>query len=388
MTGAATTKTQHLWTLSISRTAKAFRPISAICNGKEVESIQTEEPFLTFWYYPLNKCRFSFLLSWMSSALTLKILNPHANLYLQLCLLFGPLDLKMFTWGPKSGKFYPYFIQPYILTQGFCLLSVESNEYEISLIPSDMEPNQIILGPMALIKAVLVAGDSRRAGHMPFGPGSLVSINGHSTSLQQHGSHSLSPAEDWLWVTLSLLTKQFQGCKEPLPFLLWSASLHPCSSFVHLLTSSRHRLQLPYSISVPLGLFIWHRPETKQINQIMGHSRDLGPSLYSKTLHRAKCAFLCFGSAGPMELFPRHIRSACVLLALLTEWFLLLCTGREAAWIALPPFNFHDKFRIGASNIIGTSRRFHVKVRVPHTCPVVLFHFPWNKRRKHCTHIR
>lgn len=76
-----------------------------------------------------------------------------------------------------------------------------------------MEPNQIILGPMALIKAVLVAGDNSRAGHMPFGPGSLVGINGHSTSLQQHGSHSLSPAEDLALSHSSLLTKQFQGCK-------------------------------------------------------------------------------------------------------------------------------------------------------------------------------
>lgn len=75
------------------------------------------------------------------------------NLYLQLCLLFGPLGLKMFTWGPKAGKFYPHFIQPYILTHCFYLLSVESSEYEISLIPSDMEPKQIILGPMAFIKA-------------------------------------------------------------------------------------------------------------------------------------------------------------------------------------------------------------------------------------------
>lgn len=133
MTGAATTKTQHLWTLSISDTARHV-PISAMCNGKEVKSIQAEEPFLIFWQYPLNKCWFSFLLSWMSSTLTLKILNSHTILYLQLCLLFGPLGLKMFAWGPKSVRFYPYFIQPYILTNWLYLLSVESNEYEISFI--------------------------------------------------------------------------------------------------------------------------------------------------------------------------------------------------------------------------------------------------------------
>lgn len=100
------------------------------------------------------KCWYSFLFSWVSSTLTLQILNPHAKLYLKLCLFVGLLGLKVFTCGSKSGKFYPYFIQPYSLTHCFYLLSLESSEYEKSLIPSDTEPKQIILGLMAFIKAV------------------------------------------------------------------------------------------------------------------------------------------------------------------------------------------------------------------------------------------
>lgn len=68
--------------------------------------------------------------------------------------------------------------------------------FHLSLIPSDLEPEQIILGPMAFIKTVLAAGDTSRDGYVPFGPGSLVGINGHYTSLKQHGSHNLPPAGD------------------------------------------------------------------------------------------------------------------------------------------------------------------------------------------------
>lgn len=132
----------------------------------------------------------------MSSTLTPKILNPHANLYLQLCLLFGPLGLKNVYLGPKVRQILTLFFSAIYLTHCFYLLPVESNEYVIS--PSDMEPKQIVLGPMAWIKAVLVAGDTGRAGQMPCGPGSLAGINGHSTSLQQRGSHGLSELGTWL----------------------------------------------------------------------------------------------------------------------------------------------------------------------------------------------
>lgn len=205
-------------------------------------------------------------------------------------LLFGPLGLKMFTWRPKVRQILALFY---------------------SAIYSD----SLFLPSFCRIKWVWDITDSKWYGTKPNSFGAHGNYQSCACGWRQQqswtraiwarqscwhqwsfhfpaiGSHSLSPAEDLALSHSSLLTKQFQGCKESLSFLLWSASLHPCPSFVHLQTSSRHWLQLPFSISVPSGLSIWHRPETKQINQIMGHSRDLGLSLLQNTTQSKMCIF-------------------------------------------------------------------------------------------------
>lgn len=108
VTEIATTKTKHIWMLSIYERAKAS-PVATICNGEEIKSIQAEEPFLMFFHYPLNKHCFSVLLPRMSSSLTLKTESPCMSISKSLRLLFGPLGLKIFYLQPTARQISSLF---------------------------------------------------------------------------------------------------------------------------------------------------------------------------------------------------------------------------------------------------------------------------------------